>query len=621
MASCLAYFCSLVMEESLGFISLSDNNIKAEQRNITLANAPEPYNATASIFRKGRSSIKTLHAQSNETARDDAGGANHNRIPSTTNEVHASADSDYEDHFAFLRQQAQAALDHIQANGDFDTAMTTYSSIVGNPRVFPQPWNPCVLPRALQQQLTLNKDNFQIVLVGGSPSSVSAAKCTTPDDDYSGRWSNMLETQLNNRSSSSRLQFQVSNMAQGNTDSAVNAIMLDQLIDPYRTDLIVHEFGINDQANSSPEMQALQLDIWMGSLHALYAPHNRKPPPILLLYLWEYQAAKHPDRIRQQGLEAATFSNQQKVTEYYRTQLKWDIAVVNVAGGVNHTIVADDTKTLMDDNHHPSCVGMHLISAIVQQAIWSSLTLVTVNHHNDTNANATATANSNSSGYCPEQPDENAPLNSNTTTHPHMHNPVPQGNRRYHDMFQALYQEGTRLGSLTAWEPTANTSTAPPNKWNLTVTTSNGTKPKLVLTARASHNRQDRKVAFVVPPCQEGSLNISIPETYDVEWLGISYERGKGGIAGNSNPEARINGVVMAEAQRSRPPVGRFTAVWHLPSLALNANATTATQYTTLALCSRDEVHGFLQYLTGVFRDVSLKTEADVDPPPQVSMD
>ncbi|CAB9510395.1 expressed unknown protein [Seminavis robusta] len=463
------------------------------------------------------------------------------------------------DHYDVLSQSsASSALLHL--NDIFDTEFSTQESVLDHG--FPLSWSPCTLRPLLSTSKALH-----VAVLGGSASAHSAKRCSyhsprhnvnqssdIKSDPYAGRYSNILMEQLlqdffsMDTQNGHSLEFDVINMAQGATDTVWNALMLDELINTQNTttrtsmaesaermihsaDLLIVEYGINDALGGTTKLPrrtdqhlAQMLNLWLWRVYSLFRQQaNRAPPPILFVYLWDANFYKRngtsfgidSDHILQHGIGQSSWKAQKRVIEHYQSQ-GWNIGALNVGGTIqNHTAVAHKPGILLDDKHHPNCVAMHLITAMIRHAIYSDL------------------------AHCPSFDIDN---DSNKETAP-MIRPMPSSNSTTtEELLDTLLEDNIKIGSIMEWEPNVGSSTL---RLGHDSDCFNVSEHDAVVQAdfgtKSYAWREDRKQSFTLPPCiNEQPIHFTLLEP-NLQWLGVGYHI----FSNNMAIEMTINGVSL----------------------------------------------------------------------------
>ena len=142
------------------------------------------------------------------------------------------------DETTFQERQTQAAsgIQEMLEKNILTTAFTQREIVLT--QGFPHNWKPCVLQRRFRYQETL-----KVTVVGGASAAQPGQGC--PAEYPDGRWSTILQSKLG-ASGKSLCKFAISNMAHGrDTSSIQTSLLLDGLIDPNETDVIIWDFLIN----------------------------------------------------------------------------------------------------------------------------------------------------------------------------------------------------------------------------------------------------------------------------------------------------------------------------------------------------------------------------------------
>jgi hypothetical protein len=151
-------------------------------------------------------------------------------------------------------------------------------------RGFVTQWGKCVLANAWRHPTR----PLQVVLLGGSSSARPADHCGSEEDPRSGRYSNILQADLQQQL---QTEVTVHNMAQGSTTSIWNGLVLEHLLPPKgNVDLLIWEHAINDHAQSAEGDPHDMLRFWLSRVQHVFRKNplqSRTPPPILILYLWK----------------------------------------------------------------------------------------------------------------------------------------------------------------------------------------------------------------------------------------------------------------------------------------------------------------------------------------------
>ncbi|CAB9514062.1 expressed unknown protein [Seminavis robusta] len=459
-------------------------------------------------------------------------------------------------------------------------------------------WNSCILTSKSWPANTLN-----IALLGGSASALSPFHCFPPENPMAGRYSNILQEKLQETTSnwshhdhdnhdepSATIHFHVHNFAQGGTDSFDNALVVDHLMDPYNTDLIIREFSVNDGLNLDVPRRrgdvTGHLDLWMARVYSLFAAAGiSPPPPLLLLHLWDYDEGKHLEEMKLSGhLRDQVLQRQWDVIRHYQSIMNWDIQVINVARGINGTVVADNVEALLDDPLHPSCTANQLISSMVHYALLENI-----------GAHCTSHSTLQQTSTPPQQqPTELKPFRP-AERDPFLANPF----------FDAFVQGHlvARVASMSPELPHA------PNVSNFNSQTmqSLALMDSLVVNSdREDYRRMDRKTFWRLPGCQEDNdkqpLQFTLHEP-DLEYLAFRL----------TNMQRQMwfritinNGISKDFTPDSPLSHQRFTVLWKIADIL--AASTRAQQY-HLSFCSTIPNYGRLE---GTKANGEARTERDI---------
>lgn len=514
-----------------------------------------------------------------------------------------------------LQLQSRFGLQGIEQRSAFDTNVTKKETVLSNG--YPLSWHSCTLARQVMRKQKDHKgspnNTLEIVILGGSLSSASGRACQTMAsydeqklDPLSGRYSNVLQNVLDSdaekfiRTSQSSsidetanaaassisnlsstgtapLRFNIRNMAQGGTDSVWAGLHIDKLINPLNTDVLIWEFAVNDihppddpdgykdqqRHESIKDEYSRKLDFWLRRVHSIFSLAGKPPPPILLLYTWDFGIGNKPAAyILENGLEASTL-NQNTWSLIRKCQKRgWNIQVIHVGASINRTLFASDPSLLLDDLHHPGCHGIHLLADMIQYALYSNI------HE------------------CHETHDkwlQNTPLEGGSDHEDVLLSPESNGilvATDPTDLTTLLFEDDIRMGSWTAWTPSIDSSSSLP-----IMDTSEIVYPFLQneMPQSVSPFREDRKLSVLLPACSSdisgGSLfSLTILQS-NIAWLGLDL----------SDPS--VNLTIDNEHPRQVLPNGKEISSldWILSWVFLWDNDTfvsrSTSNYTTISLC------------------------------------
>lgn len=406
------------------------------------------------------------------------------------------------------QQLAVSLLKRMEQRGALNTPISTRNNITQpewstRAKVFPRKWKACVLSRILQQ-----KSSIKITVMGGSTAARPGNNCTKDpvNNPHGGRYSNILEENLRADSNSDTLQFTLANMGQGGEISKRGALFLDRYLDS-TTDVLVWDYFVNDNAvtQRDTQQQIEALEFWLTRVGALYAPAS--PPPIVLLYLWEFRAATRLVEGEIQAVDKNPMEFMGSLIDSYRSQ-GWDIAVINVGAAVDSNIVKTNTSLLFDDSSHPSCQGTRLIADLLEHTIVSNLAA------NSEKCSAAITTTS---------------IPSSNKNHI-----LPSGTK-HQQLWQDLWNPQATVASLSPWEPHISKVVS---KSNLRISSAqtvfgqrlheadaaDKTTPWPMASAgKSDPSREDRKLGYRIPGCtaKHPPLRLVL-EQPNLKWIGMS---------------------------------------------------------------------------------------------------
>ena len=483
-------------------------------------------------------------------------------------------------HLTEIRDRSHTSLAEIFTF--YEDRGETDSKTVAN-KGFPWNWEPCTLNNILSE-----KKELTILWLGGSSSAIPPSHCD-------GRPSDLLQQALQSKL---QIDIKVINMAQGNTDSGVNALLLDQLLQP--CDFIVWEFAINDHNNGA---MAEIMELWLRRLHNIFVvQHNETLPPLLMLYLWnvrinspkrkEYMG-KFPDK---SDLSSDAWQYQQPILEYYTKYWQWNTQIVNVGAVVRKEAVLKEPALLFHDYHHPSCNGAHLIASMVQHAIYANLIGCSADQ---------------------QQRQSNTELSYHAAQGSPPRTQLAESNFALESLMSD--NESVRVGSICRWEPHVRLGDQLVNPTVMALADNNATvlQQHLVLAGKAAPGRYDRKYSYRIPVCNNDSRNnhTSLPLLQmtivepSLKWIGISF--GNNNFHGNK-VRPWVNLTINDQAgvpleSTGNYPLGDIQAWIRMQDL-INGDDRLPEQY-SIALCLKASIQEeakqsiekvYMNYLVGV---------------------
>ena len=347
---------------------------------------------------------------------------------------------------------------------------------------------------------------LQLIFMGGSATAMRPKNCE--EGRYTDILQELLDQDYNQNSSASARRIETRNLAHGSTDSLWSALVLDEMVDPYTTDVLVWEFAINDALGGStfgsPRTEKNlreMMDLWLWRVVQHFESVTQPVPPIILLYLWDSTGIQD-GIVLQRAYEA-----QLAVVKHYQCA-GLHISVVNVGGAVNGTNVAQSGANLLDDYHHPNCEASHLIAAMLRHALYHDIIPCHYNQHS---------ARGNKGGEI-------------------LHSLSPFTNildLKDQAVLSAMLQR-VEIGSLMKWQPQNGTS-------KLAIGDETNLKTEAMHGSKTSATRSDRKISYKLKVCPQ-MTSFLLPEP-QLEWLGIGLgSKGRKRVPFSGQTQVRING-------------------------------------------------------------------------------
>eukprot|EP00797_Seminavis_robusta_P027713 Sro522_g159610.1 n/a (517) ;mRNA; r:42080-43630 len=444
-----------------------------------------------------------------------------------------------------MRQHmAQLALAEAQYKQIFHTPATSQASVLE--RGFVRQWDSCTIQKA--QERIGNEKTLQVLVLGGPGSARPSIDCDQErfqgheDDGYAGRYSNILERELNRvlapgfhlnstaKTGPEAPPFQVINMAHASLVPSVQGLVLDRLVDPETTDVIIWEHSLYDFKGS--DQHDREMDFWLSRLEALFRTANRPPPPILLLHLWdELVALDNPSNTHIIGDR-----NVEPVIDNYREQKGWNIQVTNVGATVVQAAHKQAFGQLVDRNYHSTCRGSELIADMLahtfyqdmascnQTVLASNLMSLRTDEESAAKHGQTYTLTSNTFNY------------TRNTTLP---------------LTELLLRKDIRTVSLNHWKPNLGVSSTHLNIPNMAESTHllefvpvmNTPTSKELQTAKVQWAIQKvyERLSYRLPLCANFDfVNLTIAEP-TLEWLGLAYKGGRIDAFMNGEPLSLVH--------------------------------------------------------------------------------
>jgi len=335
-------------------------------------------------------------------------------------------------------------------------------------------------------------------VLGASCSARPANNChpfssNAKESAKEGRYSNILERAL----LLDGFPTNISNMAQGSTTSVWNGVMIDQLVSVQdNTDLLIWDHSVNDFAEDDDrDAPHKMLHFWLTRARIVFQHVRRKPvPPILFLYLWKQDVGlRNKEYILTSGHahdQHPSYAPSLQILQYHIETYNLQIQVLDVAKLIPSTVFVEQRQLLLDDRHHPACVGARLIATVIQYAIYDHFLM------------------------------DDKPVASPSNVQSAVF-PVTVWQATNSTFSHELLQVSTHLTSFTEWQPRV-TSSQP----TLHIApTSLQTAKDLgylanIFPAADMPGRADRKFAFRLPLCSENYLELVLVEPR-LKWLGL----------------------------------------------------------------------------------------------------
>jgi hypothetical protein len=466
--------------------------------------------------------------------------------------------------FESRKWQATTGLSAMRAQDRMTTAFSSRTMVLdrGFPRSRSQ-WRPCALERVFQSKKT-SADPVTVVVVGGSTAARPGKKhCSLDEQD--GRHSGQLNKKLAELAAAQQLilgnhsldehimKFQVRNYAQGGSNSVTQALLMDGYINPNETDIIIWDFLTNGMllvnfanffswnsfvhahaishscvdscAGGGPKERAQKLDFWLTRIYVLFQDAQRPLPLIVILCLWVDGARDvlgSSDHNESNLLDSRPQSFYGPLLDKFK-EFGWDIALLNVGGAVNSTILTTPRgkiSLLLEDTNHANCAGTGLMGDMIQHLFYTNLAMETCTLERLQEE--------------PPKPSLPTPLSVRTEE---------MTKEKWRPWWQDMFRPDVKIGSLSVWEPTV------PNLTNLRLENDTSWQQMLrkwppVLMSTHSQGRDDKKMGVVLPKCSTtknkttaSAVMVRIPlREPNLKWLAI-------GVSDSESTSVYVNGV------------------------------------------------------------------------------
>ena len=218
---------------------------------------------------------------------------------------------------------------------------------------------------------------LNISIIGGSPSArgLSCGQESDPATKYHTMFAHSLGVDVAGFQSGG---VRIFNAAQGATDSVYGSFMMDSLINPAASDIVIWEYAVNDASGvaygsglhggASNRTKRSRLELFLMRYSLLPKPR----PALVLLYLWDDKSSLPCNETRFPK-STAWHASQQTVTRWQHRGL--DISVILV-GEIIATCELGAATVLEPDGVHPNCAGSELLAGLLRHFILRQSRLV-----------------------------------------------------------------------------------------------------------------------------------------------------------------------------------------------------------------------------------------------------
>ncbi|CAB9518414.1 expressed unknown protein [Seminavis robusta] len=519
----------------------------------------------------------------------------HALIKNMSGMIRGSTGSQLKNNFQERKMFAQQALDLMEHEAVFESTLTNSKTVLE--RGFPFQWDPCTLLSIFRQndEHGTPSDPLKIVFLGETATARAADSCTPKgsDDPLEGRFTNILKRSLENDSDmlvedhqDIKIDFEVSNLAQGGVGSVYSAMTLDSKVDPANVDVLVYEFFINDNWNAD-HADVIKLEMWLIRVKAFFERKGQKVPPIMLLFLWEENIGMEhmKNKVLKHGLDKPLFGAW-KAIERYKKQ-GWNIQALSVGSTFEKMFaIASNPGLIVDDQHHPNCFSVHHIADMIRHAIYTDM------------------------ATCKELPLRDA------------RQPIVEHRSAWRDnllsefdaepdtknILDFLLREDIKVASLTPWQPpiVGSTDLSIGNVEELKGYQIAQTSPQV---DEPFPSREDRRRGFPIPACSthQGGVTFVLKEP-NLEWLGVNLHPIGEGVDIEA-VEWTVNGHTMGLVTRKLLPM-KFVTNW----IRVSESLPTRTKEYKVKFCNTDPEGGTiqLQHLVGIMRPALTERESDL---------
>ena len=302
----------------------------------------------------------------------------------------------------------------------------------------------------------------------------------------------------------------------GSRTSLHSAIMAESFFPTEKPDLLLWEFGINDEGGNEASNQFI---LWMRKVKSYY---NGDPPPVLLIYLWS-----QPFTVDSKKVRSTVF----RVHNRVGAEFDFCVGHVHLASYLDQLSWGgeDLSNHFLADKHHPNELSHALVAKMMETLISSKTT---------TAGDKPKQQNSKYEWKCGDDPSL-APIRS-------------------------LFVDGTESkGSFTADLPKNNASNTErmliPARTTKNGITSNSTFPTQFY-GKIDRVRRDRHRGIKLPCCKEGAIAFELSAYLPVKAMQFMIQpegQGDGGLL--RRRLSTLTGKLMDAFQKDDTPAGHIT--------------------------------------------------------------
>lgn len=333
-----------------------------------------------------------------------------------------------------------------------------------------------------------------------------------------------------------------------------------------------------------------KMDFWLTRVKAHYELAGRRPPVILINFLWTYAAGGGKGLRRKKSIDSYPMTEYTTILDQYRA-IGWDIAVINVGAVADMKHLRNNPRVIFDDMHHPSCSGSKLIADMLKYVFYTNLA-------GDKNNQCTAQ-------YYQKQWHVH---NTTKTILPPIKTTMAELPEYVRPLWDDLFREDAKVGSLTPWVPRVENAT------NLQI---EGYPETAIVNqwawnqfGKSFSSRDDRKRAFRMPKCDpKENQTITLLEP-DFKWIGLS-------LMNMPDLKLEVNGVPIQNLRKNRGWNKGIIYIEYWINLK-EYNLPKAEKYDIL-FCNRNPDKNskvFFAHFVGVMVPETPPTTRQIPPPP-----